>query len=96
MNYEILMFTCKKGEKKIMFVQTMRGGILARYSFSNYLQYVYLSFMLFNILKKDDRIKGTVNQSFIYHYDSMDFEVSGFLQMEFDLKKIVLAHRVIT
>ena len=46
--------------------------------------------MLFNILKKDDRIKGTVNQSFIYHYDSMDFEVSGFLQMEFDSKKLCL------
>ena len=58
-----------------MFVQTIRGGILARYSFSNYLQYVYLSFMLFNILNKDEQIKGTVNQSFIYHYDSMDFEV---------------------
>ena len=31
--------------------------------------------MLFNILNKDEQIKGTVNQSFIYHYDSMDFEV---------------------
>ena len=69
MNYEILMLVPSKvGQKNLCPNKGQVRGFHFQIT-------IFVSHSCSNILNKDEQIKGAVNQSFIYHYDSMDFEV---------------------